>query len=65
MNRYGNVFAVTDAACDLCDRTLRLALVDDKPREGEVTPASKTTICPHCDTEVPVRISGHPPKPEA
>jgi hypothetical protein len=44
MNRYGNVSAVTEIGCDLCDGLLRLTLVDDRPREGEITLASKTTV---------------------
>jgi hypothetical protein len=35
---------------------LRLTLVDDDPREGEVTVKSKTVVCPHCGEEVPIRF---------
>ena len=57
MSRYGNVLAVTEIDCDLCNGLLQLTIVDDKPREGEITLTSKTTVCPHCNSDVPVRLS--------
>jgi len=68
MDRYANLFAVTDVDCDLCARVLRLTLVDDNPREGEVTVKSKTVVCPHCWEEVPIRFylgpsTGRPKRP--
>ena len=62
MTRYGNVPAVTEIDCDLCDGVFRLTLVDDKPGEGEITLASKTAVCPHCHAEVPIRLSDQPAK---
>ena len=57
MSRRGNVLAVTEIGCDLCEGLLRLTLVDDNPGKGEITLASKTAVCPHCHAEVPIRLS--------
>ena len=65
MDRHGNVFAVTEVDCDLCEHILRLTLVDDKPQEGEVTLTSKTAVCPQCSMRVPIRVRDHHAKDNA